>query len=208
MKRTIIALAITLTCCGWLSGQDRTVNVYDAASNTTRVIEVHDTVVNGQKVTDTLSITTYSGQDVPTYPQDYDNAEPIETDLKLLESAINAGTLAMLIPIVAIIFTFGLPAIIIFTIFYFRHKNRKAKYRLAEQALAAGQPLPNGLFKEIEQPNLRERGIKNIFLGIGLSIFLYAIGGEFSLACIGILVLCTGLGQIVCHYTREKNDKR
>lgn len=48
----------------------------------------------------------------------------------------------VLIPIIAIIAVFGFPVFILFIIFFFRYKNRKARYRLVEQALAAGQPLP------------------------------------------------------------------
>ena len=107
----------------------------------------------------------------------------------------------------AIIFVFGLPALLIFIIFYFRYKNRKAKYRLAEQALASGQQLPPDFFKEVENRDLRSRGIKNIFLGIGLFIFLWALTGEFGLGCIGLLIMFTGFGQVVIYYTQpERNN--
>ena len=97
---------------------------------------------------------------------------------------------------------------IIFIIFYFRYKNRKAKYRLAEQTLAAGQQLPPEFFKESkeEDKDLRSRGIKNIFLGIGLFIFLWAITGEFGLGCIGLLIMFTGFGQVTIYYTQPGQD--
>ena len=106
------------------------------------------------------------------------------------------------IALTAIIFSLGLPALLIFIIFYFRYKTRKAKYRLAEQALAAGQQLPPEFFKEGEGKDLRSRGIKNIFLGIGLFIFLWAITGVFGLGCIGLLIMFTGFGQVAIYYTQ------
>lgn len=112
-----------------------------------------------------------------------------------------------IVAVTGIIFIFGLPLLIIFVIFFFRYKNRKAKYRLAEQALASGQPLPESFFKETAtQTDIRSKGIHNIFLGIGLFIFLWAITGEFGIGCIGLLVMFTGFGQVVIYYTQQ-NDK-
>lgn len=101
---------------------------------------------------------------------------------------------------------------IVFIIFFFRYKNRKAKYRLVEQALASGQPLPENLFKEADSTDIRSKGIKNVFVGIGLFIFLWAITEEFGLGCIGLLVMFTGFGQLVIYYTQQdrapkSNDK-
>ena len=82
------------------------------------------------------------------------------------------------------------------TVFFFNYKSRKAKYRLAEQALSSGQQLPEDFFKNAEKTeDIRTKGIKNIFIGIGLFIFLWAITDEFSIGCIGLLVMFTGIGR-------------
>lgn len=60
---------------------------------------------------------------------------------------VSAGG-GILVAIIAIIAVFGFPVFILFVIFFFRYKNRKARYRLAEQALAAGQPLPAEFIRE------------------------------------------------------------
>lgn len=112
------------------------------------------------------------------------------------------------IAVTAIVFVFGFPIIVIFIIFFFRYKNRKAKYRLVEQALASGQPLPENFFKEVGTSDIRNKGIQNIFVGIGLFIFLWAITGEFGLGCIGLLIMFTGFGQVVIHYTQQKKDEK
>ena len=88
----------------------------------------------------------------------------------------NSQSAETVIAIIAIIFAFGFPLIIVFTVFFFNYKNRKAKYRLAEQALSTGQQLPEDFFKKAERSeDTRSKGIKNIFLGIGLFIFLWAM---------------------------------
>lgn len=178
----------------------------DSVNGKKRVIELTDTTINGQRTTDTLSITIYEGSG--TYSDD----EPYHqhnSGSGLQWVGFNFGDEApeTIIAMTAIIFVFGLPALLIFIIFYFRYKNRKAKYRLAEQALASGQQLPPDFFKEVENRDLRSRGIKNIFLGIGLFIFLWALTGEFGLGCIGLLIMFTGFGQVVIYYTQpERNN--
>ena len=105
---------------------------------------------------------------------------------------INGGILVAIISIIAV---FGFPVFILFVIFFFRYKNRKARYRLAEQALAAGQPLPAEFIRENKTVDSRSQGIKNTFTGIGLFIFLWAITGEFGIGAIGLLVTFMGIGQ-------------
>ena len=78
---------------------------------------------------------------------------------------------------------------------------------LAEQALASGQQLPENFFKEAAATDIRSKGINNIFVGIGLFIFLWAITGEFGLGCIGLLVMFTGFGQLVIFYSQQKKNE-
>lgn len=205
MKRILLLLGLMAAICLGIQAENRTVT--DSVNGKKRVIELTDTTINGQRTTDTLSITIYEGSS-GTYSDD----EPYHhhnSDSGLQWVGFNFGDEApeTIIAMTAIIFVFGLPALLIFIIFYFRYKNRKAKYRLAEQALASGQQLPPDFFKKVENRDLRSRGIKNIFLGIGLFIFLWALTGEFGLGCIGLLIMFTGFGQVVIYYTQpERNN--
>lgn len=113
-----------------------------------------------------------------------------------------------IVSIIAIIAVFGLPAVIVFIAFYFKYKNRRAKYKLVEQALAAGQPIPEDLFHSKAQTHTLQKGITNAFTGVGLFIFLWAITGKFSIGCIGVLIMFMGLGQIAIHYTQNGKDKK
>jgi len=113
---------------------------------------------------------------------------------------------ATTISVVAIVCVFGLPVIIVFIAFYFRYKNKRAKYKLAEQALAAGQPIPEDFFKGKTDSGTLQKGITNIFTGIGLFIFLWAITTQFSIGCIGLLIMFMGFGQVVIHYSSEKKE--
>ncbi len=202
MKRILIALMTAMMLCTLAQGKNRTVTENDSLGNSKRVIELRDTLINGETVTDTLSITTYEGSisisddDYKQHSSDNDFGWNIGTDFR--EAAI---------AITAIVFVFGFPLIALFIIFFFRYKNRKAKYRLVEQALASGQPLPENLFKETDSSDIRSKGIKNVFVGIGLFIFLWAITDEFGLGCIGLLVMFTGFGQLVIYYTQQNKNE-
>ena len=202
MKQILLILGLMAASC--LPSQAGNRLVTDSVDGKKRVIELQDTVVDGKAVTDTLSITTYED---PTQSVTKEQIDKVTYRFKgdyLFGLEKNLWNLAI-VPIVAIVFVFGLPALLIFIIFYFRYKNRKAKYRLAEQALASGQQLPPEFFEGMEKQDLRSKGIKNIFLGIGLFIFLWAITENFGLGCIGLLIMFTGFGQLVTYYTRPEN---
>ena len=110
----------------------------------------------------------------------------------------------------SIIMIFGLPIFIVALVLYFAYKNKQAKYKLASEALAAGKEIPENLFKanpKKENNDTLTKGIKNVFLGIGLVVFIWVLTGEESLAAIGFLMFCIGLGQVViAKVTRPKDN--
>lgn len=112
--------------------------------------------------------------------------------------------------LITIVLTCGLPLFIVAIVLIFRYKNKQAKYRLAAEALAKGQDIPKELFNEPEDQNhkILSKGIKNIFLGIGLGVFLWILTDETGLAAIGFLIFCMGLGQIIIAYTTRPQNKR
>ncbi|MEL5895229.1 DUF6249 domain-containing protein [Bacteroides sp. GD17] len=207
MKRIILGVMLAMLYCALVQGGNRTVTENDSHGNKKRVIELKDTVINGQTMTDTLSIMTYE--------TDADSNRSGSSKHHRNDSGLEWGSFSFgdkasetLITVTAIVFVFGLPLLIIFVIFFFRYKNRKAKYRLAEQALARGQQLPENFFKEAASNDIRSKGINNIFVGIGLFIFLWAITTQFSIGCIGLLIMFTGFGQLVIYYSQKQEDKK
>lgn len=112
----------------------------------------------------------------------------------------------ILIPILGMIFVFGMPVFIVLIVFIFKFKERKAKYVVAEAALKAGKDVPPGLFNNKYEPsNTMAKGITNTFLGLGLGIFLWALTGEFGLGCIGFMITLIGVGQIIIHKTSHSS---
>ena len=106
------------------------------------------------------------------------------------------------VSIVSIIVIFLLaPLLIILVVFYFVNKNRKERYKLAQMAIQNGQPIPDEVLKgntpnEPQNSNDYTAGLRQIFLGIGLAIFLGIVAGKIGFG-IGALVFCIGLGKVV-----------
>lgn len=108
---------------------------------------------------------------------------------------------------IALFFIFGLPVLAIVFIVYLVYRNRRRKYQLAQEALAAGRPIPNEVKTKIPvhtETDLWQRGVKNLFLGIGLAV-CFAILGSDSLIGIGLLVFFYGMGQMVIAKTSKQN---
>ena len=206
MKRIILGLMLAMMFCTLVQGANRTVTENDGQGNKKRVIELRDTVINGETVTDTLSIMTYENSAAGSNDNSGNRKHHSSSGIDWSGFDLGSRTSETVIAVTAIVFVFGLPLLIIFVIFFFRYKNRKAKYRLAEQALASGQQLPENFFKEAAATDIHSKGINNIFVGIGLFIFFWAITEEFSIGCIGLLVMFTGFGQLVIYYTQQSKD--
>ena len=211
MKRILIALLVMMTIFSLANAQKQTTIVNDSTGNVKVTVtkgkgkdakvNVGNTAVTvigiDDEDADTTSVDT--GKVSSSSRGSHDDDFPFNN----FGDAVGGGILVAIISIIAI---FGMPVFIIFVVFFFRYKNRKARYRLAEQALAAGQPLPEEFIRENKSTDQRTQGIKNTFTGIGLFIFLWAITGEFGIGAIGLLVMFMGLGQWLIGYKQHANE--
>nr|WP_320036573.1 DUF6249 domain-containing protein [uncultured Bacteroides sp.] len=154
-------------------------------------------------VTMTVQSTSADSAAIDSAAQDYsDELKSVKGEFHGIPFENSAG---LLVPIFGIVFGCAVPVFIVFLIFWYRHKDKQAQYRLAEKALENGKDIPEGLFKEVQgTTDVHTKGVKNAFLGLGLGIFLWALTGEFGLGCIGFMIMFMGIGQIVIHYTQNK----
>jgi hypothetical protein len=117
----------------------------------------------------------------------------------------------MLIPLVFIL----LPIIILFMIFRYNNKRRMERYKLIEKSMETGQPLPQDIAGDVktkedikELTDGRKTGIKNMCLGGGLFVFLWAVTHSLGVACIGVLVFARGLGQYLTSEEKPVGNSR
>lgn len=116
--------------------------------------------------------------------------------------------LGLAITILVIIFIVG-PVVTLIVLFYFINKNRRQKLKLAQMAVEKGQPIPEQVLTENApeaDDELWQKGMRQLFLGIGLMIFLYYSAGEIGLG-IGALVACMGAGKLAIVKTSKKKEK-
>jgi len=114
--------------------------------------------------------------------------------------------MAFVLAIIAIVFVVS-PVLILIVLFYFINKNRKQKLKIAQMAVQNGQPIPDQLLKEeaTDGNDVYRAGLRQLFLGIGLMIFLGFTAGKVGVG-IGALVFFLGLGKVVIARSSNRND--
>lgn len=112
--------------------------------------------------------------------------------------------MAFVLAILVIIFVIA-PVVILAVLFFFIYKSRKQKMKLAQMAMQNGQPIPDQLLDEHRDSDdeLRQKGIRQTFLGVGLLAFFGYVGSTLGIG-IGILVTVIGLGKLAIVKTNNK----
>lgn len=196
MKQLLISIAMVLTLSmnAEASAQKhrhspRTEQVDSSKSKKDAIEAFSDTTAEDAEDDKYISYrrrTSYSGSD----------AEEVKQVLEGVSSMVDSG---MIIGIIAIVIIFLIaPLLIIITIFYFVNKNRRERYKLAQMAIQNGQQIPDDILKEKEDDwdkNDYQSGMRQIFLGVGLAIFLGIVAGKIGFG-IGALVFFIGLGKV------------
>ena len=219
MKQILIALLLAFTTSTVINAQKQSSIEKDSTENVKVTLSKKtDTKADESNTTvtvigvDTTDMDTPAGKDANSVSSSGSSHGKVGFTFESDDNALPFGNLSdmisggILFSIIAIVAVFGLPVFILFVIFFFRYKNRKARYRLAEQAIAAGQPLPENFIRENRPADQRSQGIKNTFTGIGLFIFLWAITGEFGIGAIGLLIMFMGIGQWIIGSKQQKTD--
>ena len=115
------------------------------------------------------------------------------------------GAFQAIVAITAIIFTLGMPIIIVAAVLYFAYRRRRLAHDTINQFLASGKEIPpeimQNLFKDAgttaaTPKNNLHRGTVNAGIGIGMVIGFNAIDAHF-LAAIGFVFLLVGLAQLL-----------
>ena len=144
MKQILIALLLAFTTSTVINAQKQSSIEKDSTENV-KVTLSKKTDTKADESNTTVTVIGVDTTDMDTTAGKDDNDLPFGN----LSDTISGG---ILISIIAIVAVFGLPVFILFVIFFFRYKNRKARYRLAEQAIAAGQPRPTNAHKASKTP--------------------------------------------------------
>lgn len=107
-----------------------------------------------------------------------------------------------LYPLIGFIFFIGIIFVTLIVFFVMRYTNKRAQYKLYTEAIKSGQSIPENLYLLREDANIETKGIKNIALGVGLLICFWIMLG-YQIACIGLIPICVGIGQILIHHSQK-----
>ncbi len=193
---------MTLCWClaaGSMQAQGVQVVKDDSTGLTTATVAMDDSLPDGRHRTNAISI-SMNGQERAAADDEEDDDNAL-FGISLSEQSRTA--------VVIVLIVFGccvlLPVLIVFISMRYRYKMRRDECLLATRALEKGQPLPETLFYPKAESDLRSKGIRNIFLGLGLALLLGFICGA-SLSTIGIFISLLGMGQVATYYTRPKRQ--
>ena len=200
MKQYLIAIALMLAL---------SLNAEAASQkhrHTARTEQV-DSTKNNQDAIEAFSDTTSSSKEDAEDDQyithrhrtTYTTSSDVKELKEVMESVGGIFGPMLAVGIVAfVVIFFLLPLLIIVTIIYFVNKNRKERYKLAQMAIQNGQPIPDDILKSklssSSQGSDYQTGVRQMFTGVGLAIFLGIIIGKVGIG-IGALVFFIGLGK-------------
>lgn len=119
--------------------------------------------------------------------------------------------LLQLVPIVAIIFSVGGPIFLIGFLIAKRYQNKQLRQQSLnnniDKLLAAGRDIPVELLRGDEPQATvvagnRDKGIRNICLGVGLLVFLTVLAG-LDIGAIGFIWIALGVSQVLIWHLNQ-----
>lgn len=130
--------------------------------------------------------------------------------LELLGGTAGFWASAFATLVVILVFLFLCSPFIVLGLFiwYLVRRNRQ-RLEFARQAMENGQPIPQEMLSmELQTDSyMWSKGVRNVFLGLGLIVFGLFINIE-TLAAVGALLICMGAGQCVIAKTSGKGERR
>jgi Domain of unknown function (DUF6249) len=128
---------------------------------------------------------------------------------------------AVLIPIVAILATFGTPVLIVFFICYFKYRRRQENLALVREFLNKGLPVPPELLDPARswgvhsvgkdslgrsKSDLR-RGFSLTFVGLGITLAFYVNDPHSTMWGWGLIPLVMGIGYLISGWFENRQRK-
>lgn len=134
--------------------------------------------------------------------------DPFHLFAFLAHMGVSGVFISVLVVIFGILF-FLSPFIFVAVLVYLNSRNKRRRYELIEKAIEKGQPLPQDLLRSKAESKeaMWESGVKQFFIGLGLVILFYVVGGE-ELCGIGALVALYGAGKAVAARTSSDWKRR
>ena len=193
---------------------------HHAVADTTAVVTNAAANANVDEGVEAFSDTTSIAEENATVPHvyvdddfDFDDFEDFEDMPRWLRSLLGGsigvfgGIFIILMLVFAVLLALA-PFVALVLILRYLIRQHNDRVTLASKAMESGQPIPEELMPVDKQSDeyLRRRGIRNIWIGIGMAI-MFGFWDADLLTGVGFLVLCYGIGQVfIARSSKKKND--
>lgn len=119
-----------------------------------------------------------------------------------------ASAFATLVVILVFLFLCS-PFIVLGPFIWYLVRRNRQRLDFARQAMENGQPIPQEMLSmELQTDSyMWSKGVRNVFLGLGLIVFGLFVSIEI-LSAVGALLICMGAGQCVIAKTSGKGERR
>lgn len=160
------------------------------------------------------SVTYYNGQGGNSVKLDWNGNQPDslleQWAMELLGGTAGFWASAFATLVVILVFLFLCSPFIVLGLFiwYLVRRNRQ-RLDFARQAMENGQPIPQEMLSmELQTDSyMWSKGVRNVFLGLGLIVFGLFVSIEI-LGAVGALLICMGAGQCVIAKTSGKGERK
>lgn len=159
------------------------------------------------------SVTYYNGKgNTASLDWNNDQADSLleRWALELLGGTAGFWASAFATLVVILVFLFLCSPFIVLGVFiwYLVRRNRQ-RLDFARQAMENGQPIPQEMLSmELQTDSyMWSKGVRNVFLGLGLIVFGLFVSIEI-LGAVGALLICMGAGQCVIAKTSGKGERK
>ena len=213
MKKSLIAMMMLLTLATTAEASGQKHRHHQSVTVTTNSSTNDKTVVEDTMglvaYSDTTSVDTAGTTPITVQHGNWD--EDFEDDpFSALNNLVNVGVGGTLVAIFGILFLLIIllaPLIAIIAIIWLLVRNRNQRLKLAEKAMETGQPIPQEALRAPAETDgdLWTKGIRNLFLGLGLIACGYFFIGDL-LQGIGVVMAFYGAGQAIISRTSRKKD--
>jgi hypothetical protein len=140
---------------------------------------------------------------------DQEERQEVKDALRSFQEGINitipdsfsfGGLSSVIVPIFAILFTFGSPVLVIALLLLFSYRKRKQRDALVEKFINAGKDVPPEVLASFSDNavsgNNLQRGLILSGIGSGLFLFLGMLVG-WGVASVALIPLCIGIARLL-----------
>ncbi len=186
----------------------------DATATANATQDDEDGLVAYSDTTATADSTTYYNGTTTPIDNVPDNTNDLSVGQKWLlgilggTAGVGATIFALIVVILVFLFLCS-PIIVIGLIIWYLVRRNNQRLEFARKAMESGQPIPQEIRPEAQQTDshMWSKGIKNAFLGVGISLAGMVLHSDFIVA-IGAIVLFMGVGQAIIAKTSSKKNKQ